>query len=100
MPHYSDGMPAELGDIVTGKGYNIKDEFGQLKDITGFVHNITPNAETCNIQILMLEPLNLEDVNEMVYDPKYAPHNLIVLAGKFYRIDIEYGQTDHFKRVG
>jgi hypothetical protein len=41
MPHYVDGTPAQIGDIAQGKGYNIKDENGDLKEIVGLVVGIT-----------------------------------------------------------
>lgn len=45
MPHYKDGTIAQVGDLVHGRGYNIK------HDIQGIVTHITPNAEQCNIQV-------------------------------------------------
>jgi hypothetical protein len=44
MPHYRDGTPANVGDIVRGRGYNIKHE------IIGKVIAIS-EASSCNLQV-------------------------------------------------
>ncbi len=49
MPHYRDGTPAMAGDIVKGRGYNVKHE------IIGRVLRVTPGAETCNLQVACVE---------------------------------------------
>lgn len=46
MPHYSNGEPASIGDVVTGKDYG-----GRL---VGVVCSITPGADTCNMQVRRL----------------------------------------------
>lgn len=44
--HYSDGTPAQVGDIVRGKGYNLPYE------IVGPVTKLVPtNGATCNIRV-------------------------------------------------
>lgn len=43
--HYSNGREARLGDVVKGKGYNIKHE------IIGIVTHLTPGTDTCNITV-------------------------------------------------
>ena len=37
MPHYKDGSSAAVGDVVKGKGYNLKDEQGELREIVGVI---------------------------------------------------------------
>lgn len=43
--HYSSGTPAQLGDIVLGKGYNLP------HPIVGCVVGLTAGADSCNIKI-------------------------------------------------
>jgi hypothetical protein len=34
MPHYKDGTPAQIGDVIKGKGYNVPHEIiGVLTEI-------------------------------------------------------------------
>lgn len=49
--HYKDGTPAQIGDVVKGKGYNVKDKDGKLKEIIGTVVGLTPGSQSCNIQV-------------------------------------------------
>lgn len=44
MPHYKDGTPAEVGDVVKGKGYNVKHE------IIGKVVAVKP-SDSCNLEV-------------------------------------------------
>lgn len=43
MPHYSDGTPAKVGDIVKGPSDG--------KTLVGVVHRVTPGSDTCNMQV-------------------------------------------------
>jgi hypothetical protein len=49
--HYANGREAKFGDLVKGRGYNLKHEF------TGVVCNLRPDSKdsegkgTCNISI-------------------------------------------------
>lgn len=55
--HYRDGTEAKLGDLVRGRGYNIKHE------VHGIVVGLTPGHTSCNIHIATLraaQPLGLE----------------------------------------
>ena len=45
MPHYADGTPAEVGDLVRGKTYNYATE------VVGTVIHISPGTEQCNCQV-------------------------------------------------
>jgi hypothetical protein len=49
MPHYADGSPAQLGDVVMGKPYNTPEV------IVGKIVSITPGVESCNCQVAFLE---------------------------------------------
>lgn len=44
MPHYSDGVEAQVGDLVKGKGYNVDHE------IIGKVVNVRP-GESCTLTV-------------------------------------------------
>ena len=45
MPHYKDGSPAELGDLVRGKPYNTPFE------VIGLVVSIRPGTDTCDLTV-------------------------------------------------
>jgi hypothetical protein len=42
MPHYRDGTEAKVGDLVKGRGYNVKHE------IVGKVVNVRPGPDAQN----------------------------------------------------
>lgn len=86
MPHYKDGTLAKVGDIVKGKGYNVKDENGELAEITGVVINVNEGATVCNVTLLI--PGN--SIGTFTASNEYGA----LISGK-----IEYGQTDHFEKV-
>ena len=44
MPHYKDGTPAQVGDIVRGKGYNVPHE------VVGRVMRVTADKH-CNLTV-------------------------------------------------
>lgn len=48
--HYSNGRAAKLGDLVRGKGYNLKHEF------TGVLIQANPAATACNCQVATIAP--------------------------------------------
>jgi len=43
--HYANGRAASIGDLVRGKGYNIKHE------IVGLLLEAHPGAATCNCRV-------------------------------------------------
>jgi hypothetical protein len=95
MPHYADGTSAKVGDVVKGKGYNVKDEHGNLREIVGTVVHVTPGSTSCNVQVLhALQPLSPEDAKLT------GLHSAFVLAGRLYSMNLEYGQCDHFTKIG
>lgn len=110
MPHYKDGSKAKVGDVVRGKGYNIKGKDGELKEIVGTVISITPGATSCNVQVAYIDVTELPE--EFQYpDPQLFSINrgtLIVSVAvnpqqmKHYALqtNIEYGQADHFEKLG
>ncbi len=48
MPHDCKGRLIEVGDMVKGRGYNVKHE------IIGPVISVTPGAESCNISLAVV----------------------------------------------
>lgn len=54
MPHYKDGKQAYVGDHVVGKPYNTD------HDIAGTVVSITPDADSCNLQVEFIESVPSE----------------------------------------
>lgn len=92
MPHYKDGTPAKYGDIVKGRGYNVKHE------IVGKVVGLTLGTNTCNIQVAHV------DAESRMVLPVWPDQEI---ANKFKHADmtpevkasIEYGQCDAFEKI-
>lgn len=85
--HYANGRAAKAGDVVRGKGYNIKHE------ITGVLMSATPGASACNCQVATVAtiPSLLELVGEH--------HRVAVFPASNFQpslVTIEYGQLDAF----
>lgn len=98
MPHYADGTEAKVGDLVRGKGYNVRGLDGELAEIVGLVHRVNPGANQCNIQVILLQSVRSESIGEMF---QYGvPSDIVIIGGAFYRAVIDYGQCDHFNKVG
>lgn len=99
MPHYADGTPAKVGDVVKGKGYNLKGPDGQLREIVGNVVGIVPDSGSCNIRVV-------------VQNQSTVPFDLVKPAGTYEYVhehgqpkqllspELEYGQCDHFQKIG
>lgn len=90
MPHYIDGTDAKPGDIVRGKGYNIKDDAGELAEIVAVVTHVQPNASACNITVLVPSG----HVGSFIPGGGHGLTHGHVLTGR-----VEYGQCDHFEKV-
>ena len=91
--HYANGRAAQAGDVVRGKGYNIKHE------ITGLLVYANPGNSACNCQVATVTAnLNVEnstsDNGEVFLKPKYSS-SLGFLASNGWAT-IEYGQLDAF----
>lgn len=50
MPHYKDGTEAKVGDLVFGPSHTFADP------IAGYVLDITPGSDTCNMHVGLLAP--------------------------------------------
>ncbi len=58
MPHYKDGTPAHVGDVVRGIGYNLKDG-DRPREFVGTVVGVVPTSATCNIQVAHIKTVQL-----------------------------------------
>jgi hypothetical protein len=109
MPHYKDGTEAKIGDVVRGKGYNVKDKDQNLREFVGTVVGITPGSTACNIQVAHVV------VSPLPFGVSYSPHRVFQLSGVIgcgaeggaegsvrvgAVLELEYGQTDHFEKIG
>jgi hypothetical protein len=72
--HYANGRAAQVGDLVRGRGYNLKYEF------TGILIHAQPEVSACNCQIATMS------------------HHCKVTE-KLLAPDIEYGQLDAFVAI-
>ena len=84
--HYANGRAAKVGDLVRGKGYNVKHE------IVGVLAHARPAACNCTVAHVganssISQPL-FRDRNG---DLKIAEGNDIVVA-----VELEFGQLDAF----
>lgn len=95
--HYANGREAKIGDVVRGKGYNIKHE------IIGMLVNCNPAATACNCTVAcvtapwrkgaamgMYSPVRaLTQLTENGFEKMEYPQLTVDVA-------IEYGQLDAF----
>ena len=97
MPHYKDGTPAQIGDAVRGKGYNLPDEF------TGIVVNIKPGQEACNVTVLTVrnhgELSKLGAVDAFLYGSN-SDYRAVGSLPQLLELVFEYGQADQFEKLG
>jgi hypothetical protein len=93
MPHYKDGTPAQPGDVVKGQGYNVKHE------IIGVVMHVQAGTEQCNISVAHAVPALEHEAGVIYQKPFYNQSGEIAGIGRA-KIDIEYGQTDAFEKIG
>lgn len=99
--HYSNGRAAKVGDVVKGKGYNIKHE------IVGLLIQASPAATACNCQIATVtkgsqvlhnafpegpKPAGQQD-DRLFFVGTYPPSFHSVVA------TVEYGQLDAFVAI-
>lgn len=95
--HYANGRAAKVGDIVRGKGYNIKHE------ITGLLLSANPGAAQCNCTVATVSTASQLKChgwrNQQTGDLAFSHQDLE--GGKVPVISevvatIEYGQLDAF----
>jgi len=68
MAHYRDGTKAELGDLVRGRGYNLK------HDVQGVVVGLSPGQGTCDIHVATMRPMRGTGTEPSVYPTIYEEH--------------------------
>lgn len=95
MPHYADGTPAKVGDVVVGQGYNVKCV------IAGVVTHVRKGA-SCTLTVAY--PECSMDLNQVAGLP-----GRLVYTGEaeeekprvgFVALREEYGDTKCFRKVG
>lgn len=89
--HYSNGRAAKIGDLVRGKGYNLKHEF------TGILVAAQPESSACNCQVATVTNKSLiavcgigsvEWIGKAIADGWQLQTRI--------EADVEYGQLDAF----
>jgi len=87
--HYSNGREAKIGDLVRGKGYNLKYEF------TGVMLHINPQSDVCNCKVSTIShnshPVQQGWFKDGVIHYPTLTEQMIA--------DIEYGQCDQFVAI-
>ena len=110
--HYKDGQEAKVGDVIKGKGYNLKDKDGNLREVVGVVIGLVPGASTCNCTISVSEivdrvPLVDWKFPDHRYYDAHPSHGMQLTQvsddkGGYMAVlkhVFEYGQCDHFELV-
>ena len=89
--HYANGRAAKAGDVVRGKGYNIKHE------IIGVLVHATPGASACNCQVATVTKnpslVTAQDADHLV---AAVPASYLTGSGQVSLLTVEYGQLDAF----
>lgn len=88
--HYANGRAAKIGDLVRGRGYNVKHE------IIGKLIEAHPEASSCNCQVAHVDAGSLVNVNVFA-----IPADQDWQMGSTYdvRASIEHGQLDAFVAI-
>lgn len=86
MPHYKNGMPASIGDIVKGKGYNVPHE------IIGKVLEISEKSDNCNLTVACV-------AKDSMFLRAYPIDEPGTIRYSEVRATIEYGQADQFEKI-
>jgi hypothetical protein len=123
MPHYANGQRAKVGDVVVGKGYNLKADDGTLRRFVGVVLSVDEGASTCNLRVARnFRPVSVADASLAaargnLYDLMAADSRMSTAGnftggradaiavyavpgvGAWLTFDVEYGQVDQFLPV-
>lgn len=104
MPHYKDGTEAKIGDVVKGKGYNVKDKDGNLKEIYGIVVGVTPSAVSCNIKVAHLisgesawKDRDGQEKRSLIHDSIHLGDSAV--GDSAVMVNTEYGECAHFEKI-
>lgn len=91
--HYANGRAAKVGDLVRGKGYNVKYE------IVGILTHANPGATACNCTIAHVGPQSVpvakgwrDQDGKLVY-PRVDGGDIVP---NHFEASVEYGQLDAF----
>jgi hypothetical protein len=97
--HYANGRAAKAGDLVRGKGYNIKHE------IIGLLVYANPGASACNCKVATVTT-GSQVLNNAKSQHVERTDGSIFLAGEFdppslhaVMATLEYGQLDAFVAI-
>ena len=85
--------------MVKGKGYNVKDKDGNLKEIYGIVAGVTPTAATCNIKVAHLTSGESIWKGGDGQEKRSFIHGSLHLGDSAVMVDIEYGECAHFEKI-
>lgn len=95
--HYANGRAAKAGDVVRGKGYNIKHE------IVGLLVYANPSSSACNCQVATVTkqtavyigglPVAADSSDQIGFGNSGPTSSMMVWA------TIEYGQLDAFVAI-
>jgi hypothetical protein len=97
--HYSNGRAAKVGDLVRGRGYNLKHEF------TGVLIQANPAGLSCNCQVTTIaSPPSIEEKRSFgsIFFGTVQPAKdgtgwkLVASHPNFIWHYVEYGQLDAF----
>jgi hypothetical protein len=91
MPHYKDGSPAQIGDIVRGKPYNTCD------DVLGEVISITPGTEVCDCQFAIVRRVDPQSTD--LYGGALRVTRDAQGERVFLTVKIDYGETKAFEKI-
>lgn len=92
--YYANGREAKVGDLVRGKGYNVKYE------ITGILVGANPAATACNCTVAHIGPSSAPVGIGWQKDGKFvfSTSNDAVVPS-WFQSSIEYGQLDAFVAI-
>ena len=101
--HYANGQAAKIGDLVRGKGYNIKHE------IIGLLVSAYPEGTACNAQVATVTNTstvlvdffkwNQHEASQPVIDTSNERHSQQPTRSFKVMATIEYGQLDAFVAI-
>src|SRR4051794_29305111 len=80
MPHYADGTPAKIGDVV--KGPREKNT-----TLVGVVHTVQANSESCNMQVSNAL-LIVEDEGSRVVMPQPPANSFYATCKEFVKVAV------------
>jgi hypothetical protein len=80
MPHYADGTPVKIGDVVRGPRE-------KNTTLVGVVHTVQPNSESCNMQVSNAL-LIVEDEGSRVVMPQPPANSFYATCKEFVKVAV------------